>query len=82
MNIAAEYTMDQVEEALEAIFGSKLYHHLKSDAHRNIPRDMERAAVKAWMSGRPEDEHSAVLRAGLYNLNHSGVIIKPAADQS
>jgi hypothetical protein len=82
MNIAAEFTMDQLEEALEAIFGSKLYDHLKSDAHRNIPRDMERAAVKAWISGRPEDEHSAVLRAGLYNLNRSGVIGASAAAQS
>ena len=72
---APAYTIDQVEAAIEAIVGSKLYAHLASDLHRNIPRDIERAAVTAWTKNRPEDEHSSVLRAALINLNTKGVIL-------
>lgn len=72
-------TMEQVEAAMEAIFGSKLYAHLTEDVHRNIPRDIERAALRAWTEERPEDEHSAVLRAAVKNLNKSGVIIPKSA---
>ena len=79
MSESAPLTMEQVEAAIEAILGTKLYAHLASDVHRNIPRDIERAAVSAWTKNRSEDEHSAILRAALINLNTKGVIIPKEA---
>lgn len=66
------YTMVQVDAALEAIIGSKVFEAYKSGSLYNRPMLCDRCATMAWVEMRPEDEHSAILRSAIEDLRTYG----------
>lgn len=65
-----DYTIAQVDEAIRVIAG----HHAvrPGDWGWSRPHACLSAASRAWIEERPEDEHSAILRSAIRDLDEHG----------
>lgn len=73
-------TIETLDEALKTIIGPGIQAYMDpgEEGISNRTIAMSRAAEKAWITERPEDKHSRVLRQGLKNLNRHSTILAPA----
>jgi hypothetical protein len=70
-----KYTMADVDAAIRAIMGDRLFDALRQSSSYSRTHMMNDAARRSWVEGRPEDRHSAVLRAAIRHLDRTGVIL-------
>jgi len=64
------YTIAEIDAAIQAITP-----RMVAMVNHARPHVMNDAAAQAWITQRPEDEHSRVLRAGLLDLQTKGYLI-------
>lgn len=72
VNMETRYTIAEIDEAIEAV----VPHYTKAVQGYgwSRPHAMLSAAAVAWVNERPEDRHTAVLRAGIRDMNRTGCL--------
>lgn len=72
---ATPYTLADVDAALREILGHRIFDALRQSPSWSRPQLMKDAAAECFTRQRPEDQHSAVLRAAIQHMNKKGVIM-------
>ncbi len=72
---AISNALADVDAALREILGHRLFDALRQSPAWSRPQMMKDVAAECFTRRRPEDQHSAVLRAAIQQLDKTGVIM-------
>ncbi|WP_158285570.1 DUF5131 family protein [Azospirillum sp. TSA6c] len=72
---AVSYTLADVDAALRVILGHRIFDALRQSPTWSRPQMMKEVAVECFTRQRPEDLHTAVLRAAIQHLDKTGAIM-------